>query len=124
LATSLVLSNPIDSRICLEVSRRRSAGFEVTILLTVLSVVVHGYHPYAEDGGIYLSGIKRLLNPQLYPYWSDFVTAHLRFSLFAPMVAFLVRKSSLGLMTVMLLLFIACIWLTLFAGWQLAICCS
>jgi hypothetical protein len=123
LATSVALRNPIDSKICLEVAGRQRAGFELITLLTIFAVLVHGYHPYAEDGGIYLAGIKRLLDPQLYPYWSGFVTAHLRFSLFAPMVAFVVRQSSVSLMTVMLLLYIASTCMTLFAGWHLAIRC-
>ena len=123
MATSVALRNPIDCKISLEVSGRQRAGFEGITLLTIFAVLVHGYHPYAEDGGIYLAGIKRLLDPQLYPYWSGFVTAHLRFSLFAPMVAFVVRQSSISLMTVMLLLYIASTWMTLFAGWHLVIRC-
>src|SRR5258708_9076786 len=92
--------------------------------LTALAVAVHGYHPFAEDGGVYLAGIKRILNPELYPAWSGFVTAHLRFSLFAPFVATLVRVSHLGLMTMMLALYVLSIWLTLFAGWEIASRCT
>ena len=123
MSISVALRNPIASKISLEVSGRQRAGLEVTTLLAVIAVLVHGYHPYAEDGGIYLAGIKRLLDPQLYPYWSGFVTAHLRFSLFAPMVASLVRQSSLSLMTVMLMLYLTSTWMTLFAAWHLAIRC-
>ncbi len=101
----------------------RTFGYALVTGLTAFALAVHGYHPYAEDGGIYLAGAKRLLNPALYPYWSEFVTEHLRFSLFAPMVAALVRSSHLPLMTVWLLLYVATFWLTLFAGWQLAIRC-
>jgi hypothetical protein len=91
--------------------------------LTVLALTIHGYHPYAEDGGIYLAGVKRLLNPALYPHWSEFVTEHLRFSIFAPLAAALVRASHLPLMTVWLLLYVATFWLTLFAAWMLATRC-
>jgi hypothetical protein len=95
----------------------------VAAALTALAVAVHGYHPFAEDGGLYLAGIKWLLCPRLFPYWTPFVTAHLRFSLFAPMVAILVHGLSMSLMTVMLLLYVASFWVTLFAGWQLAARC-
>jgi hypothetical protein len=91
--------------------------------LTLLALGVHGYHPYAEDGGLYMAGVKRLLNPSLYPYWSEFVTEHLRFSLFAPLVAGLVRVLRLPLMTIWLGLHIATFWLTLFAAWLLATRC-
>lgn len=89
----------------------------------MLAVAVHGYHPYAEDGGLYLAGVKKLLRPELYPQWSEFVTEHLRFSLFAPLVAGLVRETHLNVMTVMLVLHVASFWLTLFAAWQLAARC-
>jgi hypothetical protein len=99
---------------------RSSPGVFAVSALTILAVAVHGYHPYAEDGGLYLAGIKRVLHPDLYPFWSGFTTAHLRFSLFAPIVAFLVRASHLSLMAVMLLLYVGTIWATLFAAWQIA----
>ena len=100
-----------------------STGFLVVSALTIFAVLIHGYHPYAEDGGLYLAGIKRVLRPDLYPYWSGFTTAHLRFSLFAPMAALLVRVSHLRLMTVMLLTYVASTWATLYAAWQIAIRC-
>jgi hypothetical protein len=111
-----------------EQTRRRLAepgfGAALVTVLTACALVVHGYHPYAEDGGIYMAGVKRLLYPALYPHWTEFVTEHLRFSFFAPLVAALVQASHLPLMTVWLLLHVASLWLTLFAAWQLAKRCS
>jgi hypothetical protein len=104
-------------------SSEHKFGIAFVTALTVLALAIHGYHPYAEDGGIYLAGVKRLLNPALFPHWSEFVTEHLRFSVFAPFVASLVRTSHLPLMTVWLLLYVATFWLTLFAGWTLATRC-
>jgi hypothetical protein len=98
-------------------------GYFIVSALTVLALIIHRNHPYAEDGGLYLAGVKRLLHPDLYPYLTGFVTAHLRFSLFAPLLVVLVRAFSLGLMPVMLLLYVASIWTTLFAAWQLALRC-
>ena len=105
--------------------RRLEHKFGATLvsLLTLAAVVVHGYHPYAEDGGLYLAGVKKLLRPDLYPHWPEFVTEHLRFSLFAPMVAGLVRETHVNLMTVMLTLHVVSFWATLFAAWQLAARC-
>ena len=59
----------------------------VTASLTVFAILIHGYHPYAEDGGIYLPGILKLVHPELYPTWTGFVTAQTRFSLFAPAIS-------------------------------------
>jgi hypothetical protein len=75
--------------------------------LTLLAVAVHGYHPYAEDGGIYLPEIKRLLRPGMYPQGAEFVVGHLRFSIFAPVMAGLVRWSHLRVETVLLLVHMA-----------------
>lgn len=105
--------------------QRRERGFAISLVtgLTVLAVAVHGYHPYSEDGGLYMAGIKHLIDPTLYPRETEFVTEHLRFSAFAPAVAELVRTSRLSLEMVLLLLYVASFWMTLFAGWLLAAKC-
>ena len=69
---------------------------------------------------VYIAGIKKLLSPALYPFWTEFVTEHLRFSLFAPCVVLLVRISHLSLDAVLFALYLAGIWGMLFAGWLLA----
>jgi hypothetical protein len=92
-------------------------------VLTFLAVLVHGYHPYAEDGGLYLAGVKHLLDPQMYPHQTAFVAEHLRFSIFAPVIAGIVRWSGLSVATGLFLLYIASFWATLFAAWQIAVRC-
>ncbi len=97
----------------------RRTGLLLATILTVFVLLVHGYHPYSEDGGVYLAGIERLLNPRLFPAYTAFVTEHLRFSLFAPCVAALVRLAHLPLPWIVLLLDLAGAWLTLYAAWLL-----
>jgi hypothetical protein len=103
--------------------RERSLAAGLVTVLTLLAVAVHGYHPYAEDGGIYLPEIKRLLQPEMYPQGAEFVVGHLRFSIFAPVMAGLVRWSHLQIETVLLLVHLASFWTTLFAAWLLAARC-
>ena len=91
----------------------------IVTLLTLYALLVHGFHPYVEDGGVYIAGIKKLLDPALYPAWSQFVTEHLRFSVFAPTLAGLTRVSHLSLPWVLFLLYLATVWLTLRAAWML-----
>jgi hypothetical protein len=104
-------------------SRERVLAAWLVTALTLLAVAVHGYHPYAEDGGIYLPEIKRLLRPELYPQGAEFVVGHLRFSIFAPVMAGLVRWTHLPIEVVLLLVHLASFWTTLFAAWLLAARC-
>ena len=100
--------------------RQAEQGVIVVSLLTLFALAVHGYHPYAEDGGLYIAGVKRLLDPTLYGAHPEFVTEHLRFSWFAPLVAGVVRGSHLPLEWALLGLYCASVWATLYAGWMLA----
>ena len=95
-------------------------GGWLALLLTAFALAVHGYHPFAEDGGVYVAGVRKLLNPALYPVQTSFVTEHLRFSLFGPMVAWLVRLTHLRLEYVLLALYCGSIWATLYGGWIVA----
>ncbi len=94
--------------------------------LTLLALAIHGYHPYAEDGGLYLAGVKRLLNPALYPQVTAFVLEPMRFSLFAPLISMIAAKvgqGHLSLPLVLLTFHLATIWASLFAAWLLASRC-
>ena len=107
-----------------ETDEEAGAGWRSVTWMTALAVLVQGYHPYAEDGGLYVAGIRRLLAATLYPHATEFVVEHLRFSIFAPVVAGVVRVSGLGvevgLEAVLLLLYVGSFWVTLYAGWMLA----
>ncbi|MFC6647422.1 DUF6798 domain-containing protein [Granulicella cerasi] len=99
---------------------------QTTILftLTLLVLFTHGFHPLAEDGGLYVAGIKWLLNPALFPHDSAFVTEHLRFSLFAPALAGVVRFTHLSLLSVLFAAYLITTALTLFAAKELLRSCE
>jgi hypothetical protein len=103
--------------------RERTFATALVTALTFFAFLIHGYHPYAEDGGIYLPEIKRLLDPGLYSFGAEFVVGHLRYSVFASLMAGLVRESRLSLEVVLLLVHLASFWVTLFAAWVLASRC-
>lgn len=103
--------------------RERSFATALVTALAFFAFLIHGYHPYAEDGGIYLPEIKRLLDPGLYPFGAEFVVGHLRYSMFASLIAGLARESRLSLEVVLLLVHLASFWVTLFAAWVLASRC-
>jgi len=51
-----------------------SRVWQVALLIPVI-LLDHGYHPYADDAGLYVAGLRRILHPTLYPRNSAFVTA-------------------------------------------------
>lgn len=101
-----------------------SFGALICTALTPVAVVIHGYHPYAEDGGVYLAGVKRTLDPELYPAYSGFVTAHLHLSIFARLIAFLVHTTRCPVMVAMFAVYVTTVWLILFAGWSIVARCT
>jgi hypothetical protein len=105
---------------------RMPAAVEGALAAAVLApttLLIHGYHPFAEDGGLYVSAILKALHPSLYPTWSQFVTVQMRYSLFAPLLASVIRFSGLRVSMVVFLLHVLSIWATLFGGWLVAARC-
>ena len=60
-------------------------------LLTPAVVLVHGYHPLADDGAVYVAGIKKLADPSLYQADAVFASSPTHLSIFAHVLAALVR---------------------------------
>lgn len=88
--------------------------------LTAAVLLLGGYHPYLEDGGLYLAGVRWTLQPALYAGCREFVTAHLHYSIFAPLLAGLTRASGWQLESVVLLVYVLCTFGTIWGGWLLA----
>ena len=93
------------------------------ILLTILAVVIHGYHLGVDDGAIYVPGIKKFFDPQLYPFGAEFFQHHSRMSIFAPTVALAARVLHLPIDVAVFLAFILCTFFLLLTGWRLACLC-
>jgi hypothetical protein len=60
-------------------------------MLTLLGVLVAGYHPGAEDDGVYLAAIQRNLNPGLFRVDADFFALQLQATIFDKLMAASVR---------------------------------
>ena len=84
--------------------------------LALATLLIHGYHPLAEDGGLYVAGVQYTLDPTLFPRYTVFVTEHLRFSIFAPTLAAVVHATHLSLAWVLLLTNLLSLWLTFYAA--------
>ena len=75
----------------------------MVLLLTLGALLVHGYHPFAEDAEIYLPGVERILQPELFASDARFFDSYTRYSLFARLIAESVRVTHLSLETVLLI---------------------
>jgi len=91
--------------------------------MAAAAVLVHGYHPYAEDAEIYVPGIKKLLNPALYPHNNEFFASHAGMTMFPNLIAGSVRLTHLSLEWMLLGWHFACILLLLTGCWKLGRIC-
>jgi hypothetical protein len=97
----------------------KTKNLTVLFFLTAASVLVHGYHPFVEDAEIYVPGIKKLLNPALYPFNDGFFASHARMTLFPNLIAWSVRITHLPLEWTLLAWHFICIFLLLAGCWKL-----
>ena len=96
---------------------RRGLAF---LLLTAGALLIHGYHPYAEDAEIYLPGILKILNPSLFPVNAQFFGEHAGHTFYPNLIAASVRITHLSLPWATFLWQVASIVLLLSAAWRLA----
>lgn len=88
--------------------------------LTPAVLLIHGYHPFADDAGIYVAGIRKLVHPALYKPDAPFVLANTHLSVFAHLLADVIRVTHLPLTIVLLATHIVSIYVFLLAGWNVA----
>ncbi|MGC2196951.1 MAG: hypothetical protein WA628_19910, partial [Terriglobales bacterium] len=92
----------------------------ILALLAALGILIAGYHPGAEDDGVYLAAIKRDLNPALFPHDSEFFTLQLQATIFDKVVAASVRATRLPLAWVILAWHYLAIVLVLLGCWRIS----
>lgn len=90
------------------------------LALTPSVLLIHGYHPFADDAGIYVAGIRKLLNPALFRVDGPFVLANTHLSLFAHLIGALIRFTHLPLSLMLLMTHLVSIYLFLLASWMVA----
>jgi hypothetical protein len=89
-------------------------------LLTPFVLLIHGYHPYADDAGIYVAGIRKIMNPALFTVDSSFVLTHTRFSIFSHLFAGTLRLFHIPLELGLLAAYLLSIFAFLLGCFQLA----
>ena len=109
-----------------EIPKSHRLNFRQTALLllpTLGAFLVHGYHPAVEDAEIYLPGIKKALNPSLYPHNDQFFAAHASRTLFPNLIAGSVKLTHIPLDYALLLWHLASIFFLLLACWHIGRLC-
>jgi hypothetical protein len=83
-------------------------------------LLVHGYHPLADDGAVYVTGIKKLADPGLYQTDAVFALSPTHLSIFAHVLAATPRWGHLPLPALLLTCHVASIFLFLLGSWKVA----
>ncbi len=100
-------------------SPSRFRNLSILLLLTFGALLVQGYHPGAEDAEIYLPGVEKILQPELFPFNAQFFQSHAHMTLFPNLIAASVKISHLPLEVVTFLWQVLAIFLFLLAAWEL-----
>jgi hypothetical protein len=101
-------------------SRHKRLDMLWLLLLTAGALLVHGYHPYAEDAEIYLPGVEKILHPGLFPGTQEFFASHASLTIFPNLIAFSLRFTHLPMEAGLFLWHLASIFLLLLACWELS----
>jgi len=91
--------------------------------ITPLAVLIHGYHPTAEDAEIYLPGILKLVHPSLFPRNAAFFQSHAGMTLFPNLIADSIRITHLPDAVAVLGWHLVSIFLLLWGVWRIASLC-
>lgn len=100
-------------------SLARDPAFAIA-LLTPAVLLVHGYHPLADDGAVYVTGIKKLADPSLYQRDAVFALSPTHLSIFAHVLSALLRWGHVSLPILLLVCHVASIFLFLLGSWRVA----
>jgi len=87
--------------------------------LTLVALLIHGYHPYVDDAAIYVAGIEKVIHPSLFPLHAEYVLPHLRHSLFSFALGWLIRVLHVHLTYALFVTYVVSLWLMLLACWRL-----
>ena len=90
------------------------------VALTPAVLLIHGYHPFADDAAIYVAGVRKLVHPTLFQIDAPFVTANTHLSMFSHLLAWTVRLTHLPLSVVLLATYLISIFFFLLGSWLVA----
>lgn len=99
---------------------RPNKNFFLLAGLTIMALLVEGYHPGVEDDAVYLSAIRYRLNPALYPHDAQWFTLQMQASIFDRLMAAWVRLTHMPIGVSELLGQVLAAFFLLWGCWVLA----
>jgi hypothetical protein len=97
--------------------------YALLLVISFAAVLIHGYHPFAEDAEIYVPGIVKILHPSYYPFGQEFFETHAHLTFFPNLIAAIVKITHLPLDWTLFLCHLASVFLLLLACWRIAAKC-
>src|SRR3984885_13423083 len=76
------------------------------LAISALTFLVHGYNPFADDAGLYVAGVEKLLDPTLFPVGMRFILSETRIESFYPLMAGVTKMLGGSLEGALLLLYL------------------
>jgi len=104
-------------------AQTKAKHYAILLAITFAALVIHGYHPFAEDAEIYIPGIVTILHPSYYPFGREFFETHAHLTLFPNLIALSIRVTRLPLDWALFLWHFATLFLFLLACWRIAAKC-
>jgi Dolichyl-phosphate-mannose-protein mannosyltransferase len=95
-------------------------NFAVLAGITVIALLIMGYHPGLEDDSFYLAAVKHDLNPNLFPHDADFFRVQFQATIFDKAIAAFVRLTHLPVSWAILVCQVLVIFFVIFGCWRLA----
>jgi len=104
-------------------SSQEGVPFIALLALTAAALLIGGYHLGVEDAEIYLPAARKLLDPSLYPYASEFFLSHGHLSLFGFVLAGTAKLTGMSIDWTVLAWYILTLFATLTSCWLFVSAC-
>jgi hypothetical protein len=90
------------------------------LAISALTFLIHGYHPFADDAGLYVAGVEKLLDPTLFPVGMRFILSETRIESFYPLVIGVTKMLGGSLGGALLLLYLLTLIAFIHGAWYVS----
>lgn len=90
------------------------------LAISALTFLVHGYHPFADDAGLYVAGVEKLLDPALFPVGMRFILSETRIESFYPLLIGVTKMLGGSLEDALLLVYLLTLVAFIYGAWYLS----